>query len=129
MTAADARRETIDYWMSKATESLLSARSELQADRLDFAVNRAYYACFYAASAVLLNVGKVKHSGLRGAVHRDLVKTGLLETRWGKIFDRTFENRQSGDYLAMWRFEREQVERLIREAEGFVKEMGRLLGS
>jgi len=131
MSAADARREATDYWMSKATEAILSARSELQAGRLDFAVNRAYYACFYAASAVLFNMGKkfVKHSGLRGAVHRDLVRAGLLEAHWGKIFDRIFENRQSGDYLAMWKFEREHAERLVQEAEGFVKEMERLLGS
>jgi len=130
MTADDARRKAVDYWMFKATEALLSAHSELQADRLDFAVNRAYYACFYAASAVLLRMGKefVKHSGLRGAVHRDLVKTGLLEPRWGKVFDRTFDNRQSGDYLAMWEFEREHAERLVYEAEGFVKEIDRLLG-
>ena len=33
-----------------------------------------------AASAVLLDSGKtfVKHAGLRGAVHQDLVKTGKL---------------------------------------------------
>ena len=41
MTADDARRKAVDYWMFKATEALLSAHSELQADRLDFAVNRA----------------------------------------------------------------------------------------
>ncbi len=88
MTEDDARQEVAEYWMKKSAEALESAHSELKAGRLDFAVNRAYYACFYAASAVLLKMGKkfVKHSGLRGAVHRELVKTGLIDRKWGKVF-------------------------------------------
>ncbi|TVP69337.1 MAG: HEPN domain-containing protein [Leptolyngbya sp. LCM1.Bin17] len=57
--------------LHKASQALESAWSEFQAERLDFAANRAYYACFYAASAVMLHRGRqfVKHSGLRGAIH------------------------------------------------------------
>ena len=129
MKEMQSRAEVIDYWIRKASEALQSARSERDADRLDFAVNRSYYACFYAASAALLNLGKtfVKHSGLRGAIHKDLVKAMLIEPKWGKVFDRAFENRHSADYLAMSAFEREQVDELIEESEGFVQEMTRLL--
>ena len=118
----EARKEIIAYWIKKATDALESARSELRAGRLDFSVNRAYYACFYAASAVLLKEGKkfVKHSGLRGSVHRDLVKSGLLDPEWGKVFDRVFENRQSADYVAMWDFDLEQVREMLKETDGFV---------
>jgi len=35
----------------------------------------------------------VKHSGVRGAVHRDLVKNGNLDSKWGKIYDKLFESR------------------------------------
>lgn len=103
MTENEARQEIIDYWMRKAVEALESARSGMRAERLDFAINRAYYSCFYAASAVLLKMGKkfVKHSGLRGAVHKDLVKSELLDSRWGKVFDRAFENRQSAGYVVL----------------------------
>ena len=129
MTENEARQEIVAYWMRKAEEALESGQSELTAGRLDFAVNRAYYACFYAASAVLLEMGKkfVKHSGLRGAVHRDLVKSGLLDPRWGKVFDRTFENRQSADYAALWDFELEQVREIVKESDGFVRQMEQLL--
>lgn len=129
MTENDARQEVTEYWMRKSAEALESARSELEAGRLDFSVNRAYYACFYAASAVLLKMGKkfVKHSGLRGAVHKDLVKAGLMDRKWGKTFDRVFENRQSADYTAMHNFEKEQVEEMVAESEDFIKQMERLL--
>jgi len=54
MKKAEALQEVIKFWMKKSHEALQSARSEQHAGRLEFAINRAYYACFYAASAVLL---------------------------------------------------------------------------
>lgn len=113
----------IKAFLKKASQALESARAEFQTERLDFAVNRAYYACFYAASAVMLHRGKqfVKHTGLRSAIHKDLVKPGLLASKWGKVFDRAFENRQAADYLILFVFEPEQVEQLIQDAEGFVQ--------
>jgi len=58
--------------MEKADESLASSKAEQQSQRYHFAVNRAYYACFYAASAILLQEGVrfKKHSGVRAAVHK-----------------------------------------------------------
>lgn len=122
MTVDEARQQIIEYWLRKADTALQSAHSEMQAQRFDFAVNRPYYACFYAASAVLLAMGRkfVKHSGLRAAVHKDLVKAGRLTARWGKAFDRIFENRQFADYIELHRFQREQIEDIVKDAEGFV---------
>ena len=129
MTQDEARDRIVAYWTRKAADALQSARSEERAGRSDFAVNRAYYACYYAASAVLLRAGKkfVRHSGLRAAVHQELVKAGKLDAKWGKVFDRIFENRQSADYVELWGFETDQVEKIINDAEGFVQEMLRLL--
>ena len=87
MTEKEAAEQTIVFWISSAQEALESARSELAAGRRRFAINRAYYACFYAASAVLLQQGRtfVKHSGLRAALHEHLVRSGRLERPWGGI--------------------------------------------
>ncbi len=89
----------------------------------------AYYACFYTASAVLLQEGCkfVKHSGVRSAVHQDLVKTGRLDVRWGDVYDQLFDSRYRADYIALAEFDAENAAELIREAEGFVLEMRRLL--
>lgn len=121
----------IEQLLHKSAQALESAQSELQAERLDFAVNRAYYACFYAASAVMLQKGKqfVKHAGLRGAIHKDLIKAGKLAPQWGKVFDRAFENRQAADYLILFTFEAEQVKQLIQDAVAFVQVMQQLLTS
>jgi len=44
-------------FLRKAKRSLASARRLLQDQDNDFAVSRAYYAMFYAATAMLLNKG------------------------------------------------------------------------
>lgn len=124
-------RDVIKFWLSKAEAALASARSEWAAGRLDFAVNRAYYAAFYGASAALLRMGLrfTKHAGVRRGIHRDLVKAGRLPPERGRTFDRLFESRQMADYLDLVRFEPEEMETLIADAEAFVAEMRRLVES
>lgn len=129
MSADDRVRRIVAFWLAKAEAALASARSERAAGRHDFAANRAYYAAFYAASAVLLGRGKrfVKHAGLRAAVHRHLVKAGALDAEWGRAFDRLFESRQRADYLALAEVEAEEADKLIADAAAFVAEMRRLI--
>jgi len=103
VTWGEAHAAAVRYWFDKAREALASARSEEKAGRLSFALNRAYYAAFYGASAVLLQGGHrfAKHSGVRSAVHRHLIKEGLLSAEWGRFYDQLFEERQQGDYVEL----------------------------
>ncbi len=120
-----ARQEIIKYWMEKAYESLQSARSEELAGRFVFAINRGYYACFYSASAVLLREGErfSKHTGVRAAVHRSLIRSGKIDPSWGRFYDLIFNSRQRGDYQELVAFSPEEAEELITQAEGFVEVM------
>jgi uncharacterized protein (UPF0332 family) len=104
----DYKKTLIRYWMEKAEESLESAISEFQNHRLTPALRSTYYACFYALSAVLLSRGKIfrKHTGVRGALHSDLIQAGLIDSSWGRFYSRIFDNRQRGDYQPMVVFER-----------------------
>jgi len=43
--------------MAKANDALASAELELRANHTAFAVNRLYYACFYAVTALLQREG------------------------------------------------------------------------
>jgi hypothetical protein len=121
--------ELIRYWMEKSEESLASAVSEFQADRLSTCVRAMYYACFYAFSAVLWKEGKAfkKHSAVRGSLHRDFVKPGRLDPAWGRLYDIIFDSRQRGDYQPLVQFDSEQVEHFIRDGQEFVEQMKRLL--
>jgi uncharacterized protein (UPF0332 family) len=52
-----SRREIVELWQ-RAQEALWATQTLLAADFPDFAAVRAYYAAFYAASALLLAEGK-----------------------------------------------------------------------
>ena len=119
MTDDEFRSRAVEQWLNKADDALASAESELA--RHDFAVNRAYYACFYAASAILLAEGRkfVKHTGVRAALHRNLIKTGRLDAQWGKAYDRAFDLRQGADY-ELSKVQLEDAEELLYLARGFV---------
>lgn len=129
MKKEQARAEVVRYWMDKAHEALKAARSEQEAGRFVFAVNRAYYTCFYSASAVLVERGEKfsKHNGVRAAVHRSLVKTGELDPSWGRFYDLVFNARQRGDYQELVEFSTEEAEELILQSERFVVMISKLL--
>jgi len=129
MTSDQARSEVIAFWLERSDEAVASALAELDAGRQSFAVNRAYYACFYALSAVLLADGRkyAKHSGVRAALHHHLIRSGRLDPSWGRIYDRAFENRQRGDYQELVVFEAAHVREICGQAREFVTQMRRLL--
>ncbi len=98
---------------------------------MSFAVNRIYYACFYAVSALLLKDGKrfVKHSGVRATFHQDYIKTGQIQKEWGKFYDRMFKARQEGDYLELVVFETEYVMDVLEKTRKFVNELVKLINN
>lgn len=71
----------------------------------------------------------MKHSGVRAAVHRDLVKAGLLREETGKLYDRLFHDRQEGDYIEFVSFDTEDVEKTIEEARRLVDALAALSAS
>ena len=111
MSEINHRDSVVRYWWTKAEESLASAQREVEARSFSFAMNRIYYAAFYAVSAALLNrhIAFKKHSGVRAAFHREFIKSDLLDAQWGKFYNQLYEDRQEGDYVALSNFEHEYV--------------------
>lgn len=110
------------YRMERAREALEEASLLLQAGHLNAYVNRLYYACFYAASALLVTQGisTSKHGHLRSLLHRDFVKTGQVPAELGKHFDRLFTSRQEGDYVDFVVFKSDEVAPWLKETVAFV---------
>lgn len=131
MTNAEQRAKVVRYWWTMAEENLASARRELEAGTCTFALNRLYYAAFYAVSAALLerHLTFKKHSGVRAAFQQEFVKSGLLDVKWGKLYDQLFEDRQEGDYVALISFEREYVESQLTRCTQFLNELRPLVSS
>jgi len=102
----------VRYRMARARESLEEAGLLFETGHTNTAVNRLYYAAFYAVSAALLARGfsSSKHSGVRALLHRELVRSGLVPRELGRFFDTLFDSRQKGDYADLVSFEASDVE-------------------
>ena len=77
------KKETVilvNYRFKRAHESLEEAKILLEQGHANTFVNRLYYACFYAVSALLLTKGlfSARHSGIRSFFHQNFVKTNLM---------------------------------------------------
>ncbi len=131
MTDEQARQQVLQYLLTNADEALESASAEMAAGRTRFAMNRIYYACFYATNAVLLAEGLSfsRHSGVRSALHRHLVKTGRIPTELGQFYDDMFDDRQEGDYGVLVEFDQATIQRRLKVGRRFVEHMRQLLAN
>ena len=90
----------IRYRIERANETLLEVKSHLDNGFWNTAINRMYYACYYAVSALLVknNVEVNSHAGVRQQFGQLYVKPGIIDRDLGKHFTELFEKRNRGDY-------------------------------
>lgn len=86
--------------IEKAERALRAARLLQAEGEVDAAVNRSYYAMFYAASALLSNDGRRfrKHSAVHAALGEHFAKTGAIDTKYHRWLLDAFDLRTVGDY-------------------------------
>jgi len=115
--------------IERAEQAVDAARKLASDGYYDFAASRAYYAVFYAASALLLNEGLEfrKHSGVIAAIHQRFIKTGRLEKEYGKNLNWLFELRSIGDYGVTVHVPKSDVEKAINAAMNFLQKVRSIL--
>jgi uncharacterized protein (UPF0332 family) len=93
------------------------------------AVNRAYYAIFYSANALLSTQGlaRGKHSGVLAVFRERFVKSGLIEVEYSDIYGRVMDNRRVSDYEIETPVEAEVAEKDLSDAQRFVDRVEQLL--
>jgi len=93
-------KEAIRHRMAQARESLSAAELLIDHQLYTAAVNRLYYACFYAASALLLEHGysAKTHAGLRSLFSQHVIHAGLLPDEYGVLYNNLLEAREDADY-------------------------------
>jgi uncharacterized protein (UPF0332 family) len=108
--------------MESARRSLADARLLHAAGSVRGAVNRAYYAMFYAASALAIAGGQSfsKHSALISYIHREFVKPGILPQEQGRALQKGFEDRTEGDYQDLVKLKPKDAAAMIQAASEFI---------
>ncbi len=119
----------INYRLERANETIGEAESNLNLNYLKLTVNRIYYAMFYVVEALLLtkDISSSKHSGVRSFFHKDFIKEGLVDIKYGEFYDEMFNKREAGDYeVKPVKFTKEEVELWLNYAKEFVREINKL---
>jgi uncharacterized protein (UPF0332 family) len=116
-------QDLIRYRLEKANETLDDAKLLANAKRWNPCVNRLYYACFYAVSALLAQneFSSSKHTGVRSFFNLHFVKTSKISKDVAEIYNDLFDRRQEGDYADFVVFREDQVLPRIEKADIFIK--------
>lgn len=98
MTAEN--KKLILFWLGKAKNAYRAGDTLMRVRSYDSAVNRFYYAAFYAARAVLATKGldASKHTGVISLFQIHFVKTELIPKDLARALRTSFEVRLDGDY-------------------------------
>jgi uncharacterized protein (UPF0332 family) len=112
----------LQYRMEQAHESLRDAHTLWATNSLRGAINRAYYAMFYAVLALIATkqLGTSKHSSAISLFDREFVKTGLFSRDLSKALHLAFDHRQVHDYGELIMVDEEIAAQTIHNAEQFV---------
>lgn len=121
----DARTSRIRQLIALAERALDTAQINLDVGDWRATVNRAYYAIFYAASAMLLTKGseRRKHSGVISAFREHFVKLGLVEAEYSSVYGETLVAREDADYAIEIPVDFDMAGTALRQARRFVQRM------
>jgi uncharacterized protein (UPF0332 family) len=116
------KADLIEYRLNRATETLQEIEIHLENGLFNTAINRLYYASYYAATALLLynDIKASTHSGVRQMLGLHFIKTGKISSDLGKVFTDLFDKRHASDYDDFISVSREDVEDLLPSATEFI---------
>jgi len=119
----DDVRALVQYRLEQAQTALDDAAFLLNGRRSPQSViNRAYYAMYYAAIALLQSVGEVtrRHTGAVSLFDTEFVHNGVFPKELSRSFHKAFELRQLHDYRATQPASRGKASEALENAIEFV---------
>jgi uncharacterized protein (UPF0332 family) len=125
------KQDYVDYRFKSAKDTLNAAESLARDGHWNSVINRLYYVCFYAISALLYknDLNARSHSGLKHQFILHFIKTGLIDKKLAGVYIELFDFRQEGDYADFKDFDKdktmplfEPVEELLEKIENLIKE-------
>lgn len=129
MLSNEDRINIVKFRIENAEATLSESLEQIGFGYYNTAVNRMYYACYYAASALLITNGIVTktHDGVLQMLSLHFIKTGILPVEYGKIYRNLFDKRSSGDYEDFFYHTKESAEALFPDAKNFVERIKNLV--
>lgn len=121
--------ELIRYRIERCNETIIETEEAIRNNHFHLAVNRIYYAIFYAISALAIkdDFSTSKHHQLLGWFNKQYVSTNIISKDLGKIYRDAFTNRMLGDYDDFIEFEEAKIRNNFNKAKSFINEIKALL--
>ncbi len=125
----DVAKQEVRLYVDHARRMLRVADLNLAEGYCESAINRAYYAIFYAASGLLATKGLVrsKHSGVIAAFRQNFVKLGHIEVEYSRMYERIMDDRHVSDYDVEAFIEPDRARTDMDDARRFVARVERFL--
>lgn len=119
----------IKYRREKAFSTLTEVQKLLEANMLNLAINRVYYAGFYIVSALSLidNFSTSKHKQLIGYFNKNYIHSGLIDLEKGDILNIAYRKRTSIDYHDFTTVTKNEVLKYYEQMKIFVNEVDQLI--
>ena len=123
------RQDLIRYRITRARETFDEVALHVENKLWNTAVNRLYYASYYAVIALLISqeIKATTHSGVRQMFGLHFVKTGIIDRELGKFYTDIFDMRQTGDYEDYMDFTENDVLDLLQPANDLITQIENLL--
>lgn len=117
------------YRQERAHETLAEIPFLREQGYYNTATNRLYYACYYAAVALLTkhHILAGTHIGVKSMLGLHFVSKGLITKESGRAFSNLYDSRQRGDYDEFVYSTREEVDEYFPKAQRFIEEVDALL--
>lgn len=111
----DDRKEYIKYRIESAYKTFDAAKILAESGHWNSAVNRLYYALFYAVNALLVanNILVKSHSAVKSQFSLHFIKTGKMNKTYGRLLTELYDWRQKGDYDNIFDFDAKSVKPLF----------------
>ena len=118
----ESRKTLVEYRLERAYATMQEAAVMTEKEFYNAAVNRLYYACYYATEALLLKhkIEAKSHAGVKAMLGLHFVSKGLVPVSIGKILSTLYEKRQSGDYDDFIYCDKEMTEDLTIQAQTYI---------
>jgi uncharacterized protein (UPF0332 family) len=116
------KNDLINYRIARAKDTYDDASILAEREKWNSTINRLYYAAYYAVMALLLDsdLKPTTHNGAKSNFSEYFIKTGKIDSKYGKMYSQLFTWRQKGDYDDLFDFQKDNVEPYFEPVNDFI---------
>ena len=125
----DERKTLVRLELEKAKDTFEEIEILTQAKKWNGAANRVYYTVFHAVNALLINDGIEvnRHKGSHAIFSQKYIKTGILPTEFGRLYNNLKTLREKSDYNCFYNVSEDVILEGTKMAHQFIDAIEKII--